>query len=59
MKSKLQIGIAADWLGWRNPFILVCFVLAGLGPWMMGPDYHRELIFLETQIFRRLELWQL
>jgi DHA1 family multidrug resistance protein-like MFS transporter len=33
---RLPLGIAVDWLGWRKPFILVCFALAGLGPWMMG-----------------------
>jgi len=33
---RLPVGIASDWLGWRKPFILVGFVLAGLGAWMMG-----------------------
>jgi len=33
---RLPLGIAADWLGWRKPFIVVGFVLAGLGAWVMG-----------------------
>jgi MFS family permease len=33
---RLPLGITADWLGWRKPFIVVGFVLAGLGAWMMG-----------------------
>ncbi len=33
---RLPLGIVADWLGWRKPFIIVGFALAGLGAWMMG-----------------------
>jgi MFS family permease len=33
---RLPLGIAADWLGWRKPFIVVGIVLAGLGAWVMG-----------------------
>jgi MFS family permease len=33
---RLPLGIAADWLGWRKPFIVVGFVLAGLGALTMG-----------------------
>jgi MFS family permease len=33
---RLPLGISADWLGWRKPFIIVGFVLAGLGAWTMG-----------------------
>ena len=33
---RLPLGIAADWLGRRKPFIVVGFVLAGLGAWTMG-----------------------
>jgi len=33
---RLPLGIAADWLGRRKPFILVGFALTGLGAWMMG-----------------------
>ena len=33
---RLPLGIAADWLGWRKPFIIVGFALAGLGAWTMG-----------------------
>jgi MFS family permease len=33
---RLPLGIAADALGWRKPFILGGLVLAGLGAWMMG-----------------------
>jgi MFS family permease len=34
--TRLPLGIAADWLGWRKPFIVVGFALAGLGAWTMG-----------------------
>jgi MFS family permease len=33
---RLPLGIAADWLGWRKPFIIVGFGLAALGAWVMG-----------------------
>jgi len=33
---RLPIGIAADWLGWRKPFIIIGLALAGLGAWAMG-----------------------
>jgi len=33
---RLPLGIAADWLGWRKPFIVVGFALVGLGAWIMG-----------------------
>lgn len=33
---RLPLGIAADWLGWRKPFILVGLGLAGWGAWIMG-----------------------
>ncbi|MBU0705324.1 MAG: MFS transporter, partial [Chloroflexi bacterium] len=33
---RLPLGIAADWLGWRKPFIIAGIVLAGLGAWVMG-----------------------
>jgi MFS family permease len=33
---QLPLGIAADWLGRRKPFIVVGFALAGLGAWTMG-----------------------
>lgn len=33
---RLPLGIAADWLGWRKPFIICGFALAGLGAWTMG-----------------------
>jgi MFS family permease len=34
--TRLPLGIAADWLGWRKPFLIVGFALAGLGAWTMG-----------------------
>ena len=34
--ARLPLGIAADWLGWRKPFLIVGFALAGLGAWTMG-----------------------
>jgi MFS family permease len=33
---RLPLGIAADWLGWRKPFIIVGLAIAGLGAWTMG-----------------------
>jgi MFS family permease len=33
---RLPLGIVADWLGWRKPFIIVGFLLAAVGAWMMG-----------------------
>ena len=33
---RLPLGIAADWLGWRKPFIIVGFALAGAGALTMG-----------------------
>ena len=33
---RLPLGITADWLGWRKPFILIGLGLAGLGAWVMG-----------------------
>lgn len=33
---RLPLGMAADWLGWRKPFILGGFILAGVGAWVMG-----------------------
>jgi MFS family permease len=33
---RLPLGIAADWLGRRKPFLIVGFALSGLGAWVMG-----------------------
>ncbi len=33
---RLPLGIAADWVGRRKPFILVGLALGGLGAWMLG-----------------------
>lgn len=33
---RLPLGIAADWLGWRKPFILLCLIFVGLGAWLLG-----------------------
>jgi MFS family permease len=33
---RLPVGIAADWLGRRKPFIFGGLALAGLGAWIMG-----------------------
>jgi MFS family permease len=33
---RLPLGIVADWLGQRKPFIVGGLVLAGLGAWAMG-----------------------
>ena len=33
---RLPLGIAADWLGWRKPFIVAGFALAALGALILG-----------------------
>jgi MFS family permease len=33
---RLPLGIAADWLGRRKPFIIAGLALAGLGAWFLG-----------------------
>jgi MFS family permease len=33
---RLPIGIAADWLGWRKPFIVVCLMFSALGAWLIA-----------------------
>lgn len=33
---RLPLGIAADWLGRRKPFLIIGFGLAALGAWIMG-----------------------
>ncbi|NJN94051.1 MAG: MFS transporter [Anaerolineales bacterium] len=33
---RLPIGIAADWLGWRKPFIVVCLSMSALGAWLIA-----------------------
>lgn len=33
---RLPLGIAADWLGWRKPFIVFFLALSGLGAWLLA-----------------------
>lgn len=33
---RLPLGIVADWLGWRKPFVIIGFILAGVGASIMG-----------------------
>ncbi len=33
---RLPLGIAADWLGRRKPFIIGCLILGGLGSWLLA-----------------------
>ena len=33
---RLPLGIAADWVGWRKPFILAGLALTALGAWILG-----------------------
>jgi len=33
---RLPLGIAADWLGWRKPFILLGLATVGLGAWLLS-----------------------
>lgn len=43
---RLPLGIAADWLGRRKPFIIGCIFLLGLGTYLLGTaqDAHSLLI---------------
>jgi MFS family permease len=43
---RLPLGIAADWLGQRKPFIIGCVFLLGLGTYLLGTaqDAHSLLI---------------
>jgi len=33
---RLPLGITADWLGWRKPFILLGLAMVGLGAWILA-----------------------
>lgn len=33
---RIPLGIAADWLGWRKPFLVVGLALGALGAWILG-----------------------
>ena len=33
---RLPLGIAADWIGWRKPFIIAGLGLVAIGAWTMG-----------------------
>lgn len=33
---RLPLGIAADWLGWRKPFIVICLIMSALGAWLLA-----------------------
>jgi MFS family permease len=33
---RLPLGIAADWLGWRKPSIILCLSMSGLGAWLIA-----------------------
>ena len=33
---RLPLGIAADWIGRRKPFLIMGMILAGLGAWLLG-----------------------
>jgi MFS family permease len=47
---RLPLGIAADWLGWRKPFIIIGITLAGLGAWVMGVADHVNGLLLGRAI---------
>ena len=47
---RLPVGIAADWLGKRKPFILAGIILVGLGAWMMGSAQGTEGLFIGRAI---------
>jgi MFS family permease len=33
---RVPVGIVADWIGWRKPFILSGLILTGMGAWILG-----------------------
>lgn len=42
---RLPLGIAADWLGWRKPFIVICLIMSALGAWLLaGADSANGLL---------------
>lgn len=47
---RLPLGIAADWLGWRKPFIVVGFGLAGLGAYVLGTSSSIEGLIIGRAI---------
>ncbi len=47
---RLPLGIAADWLGWRKPFIIIGITLAGLGAWVMAEADHVNGLILGRAI---------
>jgi predicted MFS family arabinose efflux permease len=50
MIVRLPIGISADWLGRRKPFILVGLVLVALGAWVLGHATSTGGLFLGRAI---------
>lgn len=47
---RLPLGIVADWLGQRKPFIIGGLLLAGLGAWVMGIAQNVEGILIGRAI---------
>src|SRR5580704_3362747 len=33
---RVPVGICADWIGWRKPFILSGLILSGVGAWVLA-----------------------
>jgi MFS family permease len=40
------VGIGADWLNWRKPFLVFGLVCAGVGAWMMGQASGAEMLII-------------
>lgn len=38
--ARIPLGMAADWAGWRKPFIIAGVLLSGVGAWVTGTGDH-------------------
>ena len=43
---RIPLGMAADWAGWRKPFIIAGVLLSGVGAWVMGAADHLGLLLV-------------
>lgn len=47
---RLPVGIAADWIGWRKPFIIVGLLLAAAGALLMGSAHTPQALLIGRSI---------
>ncbi len=43
---RIPLGMAADWAGWRKPFIIAGVLLSGVGAWLTGASDHVNLLII-------------